>query len=327
MKIGLTGSAGFIGMHLARQLISEGHEVVSVDLLQPSYGNEMSKARTKYLFEKYDHQINVLDVAEETRKISYLFEGCDVVLHLAAWPGVRQSVVYPGRYFHNNVLAHSNMLKVVENVQPARFFYASSSSIYGNSGSYGPASEISTSQLNPRSYYAATKLINEIETSNYPFSGQTQCLALRFFTVFGPWGRPDMAYWKFAESILMGKPLSLYGATGGLRNFTYISDVVNLISRLLSSIIPSDAYALNIANSPPIHTSNLVAALENTLGIFNPKIDIVERPKEDADSTWADLTLLSSIINLGPVTPFEIGVKRFTDWFLSYRQGVINDYD
>ena len=325
MKIGITGSAGFIGMHLARGLISDGHEVVSVDSLQPSYEDSISVARAKYLFDKYDHRINVLDLVDEGKKMKTLFDGCNVILHLAAWPGVRQSALYPEKFFRNNILAHSNVLKVVDFVQPQKFFYASSSSIYGNSGVDGPVSEISPLSLNPRSYYAATKLMNEIETNGYPFRGQIQCLALRFFTVFGPWGRPDMAYWKFADSIVGGKPLNLYGITGGKRNFTYISDVVDIVSKLLSAQISLSIQALNIANTDPIHTFNLVSALEESLGIHNSMVQVVERPREDVESTWADFTTLSNTIDVITGTPFETGVNRFIEWYRAYKEGIILD--
>ncbi len=323
MRVGITGSAGFIGMHLTENLLLDGHDVVTVDMLNPSYGTNISNLRAKHLRENLDHKILQIDLSENLDDFNEVFDGCELLVHLAAWPGVRQSTLFPEKYFKNNVVAHSNMLSIVERVKPKKFFYASSSSVYANLGTLGPVSEIPTSKLYSRSFYAATKIMNEIQANQFPFSYPIQPIALRFFTVFGPWGRPDMAYWSFTEKILAGQPVTLYGSTGGSsRNFTYIKDVIDMLSRLITSSIPQSTLALNIANSSPLDTLEMVRSLSRSLNIHNVELLNVDRPVEDVEATWADTHAISSIIGSLKIADFDKGISDFVEWFQKHKDKI-----
>jgi UDP-glucuronate 4-epimerase len=320
--VGITGSAGFIGMHLTKKLIQDGHDLVTVDMLQPSYGTNLSNLRSEHLREVFDHRIIQIDLSEDLNELNAIFDGCEVLVHLAAWPGVRQSSIYPEKYFKNNVVTHSKMLSVTESIKPEKFFYASSSSVYADLGLSGPVPEIPTRKLESKSFYAATKIMNEIQSNQFPFSSCVQPLALRFFTVFGPWGRPDMAYWSFAEKILERQPITLYGPTGGRRNFTYIDDAIDMVSKLIFSSIPQGTSALNIANSNPLETIEMVNSLSKALNIQNTKIVNVDRPKEDAEATWADISAISTIIGNLNVADFDKGINSFVEWFQKHRNRI-----
>jgi UDP-glucuronate 4-epimerase len=322
MRVGITGSAGFIGMHLTEKLLQDGNDLVTVDMLNPSYGTNISKLRADHLREMFDHKIIQMDLSEKSNRLNAIFEGCEVIVHLAAWPGVRQSSIYPEKYFKNNVIAHSNMLSVVESIQPEKFFYASSSSVYGNLGVSGPVPEIPTGALQSKSFYAATKIMNEIESNQFPFSTSIEPIALRFFTVFGPWGRPDMAYWSFAEKISKDEAISLYGAAGGTRNFTYIKDTIEIVSKLIGSSIPEGTLALNIASSNRLDTVEMVSSLSRALNIQSVEIVNTVRPKEDVEATWADTNAITSLIGTLNATDFDIGINNFVEWFQKYRNRI-----
>lgn len=318
MKIGITGAAGFIGMHLTDSLLSNGHEVVGIDSLKPAYGGDLSIHRANNLREIHDFEVDVLDISE-TKVINLvkLFEDCEVVVHLAAWPGVRQGQLMPNLYAKNNVTAFSNILEAVRETKPKHFMYASSSSIYGDLAKNGPVRETDASGLNLKSYYAATKWMNETEARasqelvDFPITG------LRFFTVYGPWGRPDMAYWSFLEKVKSNQEISLYGETGGSRNFTYIKDSVKILVSLIGTDLTAKHRSLNIACGDPDETIQMLKAIA-IAAKGEPKIRIVERPKVDVEKTWADLQNISELITLPRQTPLVSGVSEFVSWYESY---------
>lgn len=318
MKICITGAAGFIGMHLAESLIRDGHNVVSIDSFAPSYMTDISLRRARHLKLNFDHDVLEMDISTDRERLLEIFNGCSTVVHLAAWPGVRKSSLVPSLYFKNNVQTFNNVLEACDAVGVSKLLYASSSSVYGDAARLGPVKESGIKLSGLKSYYAATKLINEIDAAKYPFERKISILGLRFFTVFGPWGRPDMAYWKFAEQIINNQSLTIYGQDGGIRNFTYISDAISILRSLISQDIPHHISAINIANSEPTETINLVRALEARLGIIGKHL-IVPRPSMDAEVTWADQQLLKSLVGTLKPVAFEEGVNNFVDWFIQYR--------
>ncbi len=318
MRVGITGGAGFIGMHLTDRLLSNGHEVVGIDSLNPAYGGNLSLHRAKHLKQSHGFDVNVMDISEtRTDELVKIFMDCDVIVHLAAWPGVRQGQLMPNLYAKNNVTAFSNILEAVREIKPKHFMYASSSSIYGDLAKNGPVSETDASGLNLKSYYAATKWMNETEARASQELVDFPITALRFFTVYGPWGRPDMAYWSFLEKIKNNQEISLYGETGGSRNFTYIKDSVSILAELIQSDLPAKHRAVNIACGNPDETIQLLREIANSAKI-EPKIKVVERPKVDVEKTWADLDIVSNLISLPAQTPLASGVSEFVAWYESY---------
>jgi UDP-glucuronate 4-epimerase len=315
VKICVTGAAGFIGMSLSARLLKDGHQVVAIDSLNPSYGGTWSKQRAVQLNEEFNLQTRELDLTScEKNELIHLMKDCEVIIHLAAWPGVRQGQIQPGLYSQNNIHAFSKILEVVRTIKPMHFLYASSSSVYGDLASNGSVSEASATGNNLKSYYAATKWMNEIEARatqelvNFPMT------ALRFFTVYGPWGRPDMAYWTFIEKIKSKQEIELYGETGGSRNFTFVSDAVEIVSSLIQKSLPPLHRPLNIAIGQPIETLRFLNLLSDRLGL-KPSIKIVERPKVDVEKTWADLSEIRKLINLPNQTDLSSGIDQFVSWY------------
>ena len=318
MKIGVTGAAGFIGMHLTDSLLTNGYEVVGIDSLNPAYGGDLSVHRADYLRQVHNFEVHVLDISEnKILDLIKLFDNCAVVVHLAAWPGVRQSQLVPNLYAKNNVTAFSNILEVIRKIKPKHFMYASSSSIYGDLAKNGPVRETDASGLNLKSYYAATKWMNETESRAFQELVEFPITALRFFTVYGPWGRPDMAYWSFLEKIKNNQEISLYGETGGSRNFTYIKDSVKILVNLIEADMTAEHRALNIACGDPDETIKLLKMIAISAKSV-PKIRVVERPKVDVEKTWADLQSISELIDIPEQTPLSSGVSEFVSWYESY---------
>jgi UDP-glucuronate 4-epimerase len=319
MKIVVTGATGFIGFHIVRRLIEMGHNVTGIDNLTPSYGSKMAEVRYLELQEHYGFRVekhNLLEMPLE--KLIEKIDGCDAVLHLAAWPGVRLSKVHPYEYSRNNIETFNKMIEAVRVASIPKFLYASSSSVYANLGAVGPVKEDDADGKNLLSYYAATKWINERTASQYRINFGLNSTALRFFTVYGPYGRPDMAYWQFTNKLLNNEMISLHGSHGGRRCFTFIEDVTSI----LTSLIPqecnlSQIESLNISDGEPRDTLELLNYLAFHLGISNASYQEIERPKDDAISTWADTSKLKSLIGDIPKTSLELGTKEFVRWFQS----------
>jgi len=317
MKIGITGAAGFIGMHLAESLLTGGHEVVGIDSLNPAYGGDWSRMRSGYLKNKFDFDIRVLDIAEcEQSDLTNSLNECQIIFHLAAWPGVRQGQLLPAVYAKNNVTAFSKILEAAREIKPKHFMYASSSSVYGDLAQDGPVHESDATGLNLKSYYAATKWMNETEARATQELVEFPMTALRFFTVYGPWGRPDMAYWNFLEKIKKDQEISLYGETGGSRNFTYIADCVNILTKLIEAPLTREHRAINIACGEPNETINFLNIIADCAKSA-AKVKVVQRPKVDVEKTWADLNKISELIELPTQTPMSEGVANFVSWYES----------
>jgi len=317
MKIGITGAAGFIGMHLTESLLLTGHEIVGIDSLNSAYGGGWSQMRTVNLKNKFNFDINVIDISEcQQSDLVQVFDGCEVIVHLAAWPGVRQGQLLPTLYAKNNVLAFSKMLDIVRTIKPKHFMYASSSSVYGDLAQNGPVHESDATGLNLKSYYAATKWMNETEARATQELVEFPMTALRFFTVYGPWGRPDMAYWNFLENIKKDQEISLYGETGGSRNFTYITDCVNILTKLIAVPLTCEHREINIACGEPNETINFLSTVADCAK-SSAMIKVVPRPKVDVEKTWADLKKISELIELPTQTLMSEGVAKFVSWYES----------
>jgi UDP-glucuronate 4-epimerase len=315
MKIGVTGSAGFIGMHLTRSLLEAGHEVVGVDSLQPAYGSNWSQLRAENLKNDLGFDTTVCDLSDcLLDDLVKMFYDCETIILLAAWPGVRKGQLSPALYAKHNIFVFSKMLEATKKIKPNSFMYASSSSVYGDLAQTGPVRESDATGLNLKSYYAATKWINEIEARAFQVLVEFPITALRFFTLYGPWGRPDMAYWGFLEKIKNNQQISLYGHNGGSRNFTYISDAVDILNKIINVPLSTKHRALNIACGEPTETIELLDEIAN---FANSKVlkKVIARPSVDVEKTWADLKELSELIELPNQTPISEGVANFVSWY------------
>ena len=315
-KVVVTGAAGFIGMHLTELLLNRNFEVVGIDNLKPSYGGNWSKLRKDYLENKFQIKIQELDLANNSNleELTQFMRNSDFVIHLAAWPGVRFSQTNPHEYSQANLNAFGNVVEAVRETRPEKFLFASSSSIYGDLGSHGAVREIEATGLNLKSFYAATKWSNELLAQQHQIITQIPSVALRFFTVFGEFGRPDMAYWNFLENTYLGQPISLYGPTGGSRNYTYVKDAVNIVFKLLSSDV-SGYEAVNVSCGEPMETIEMLNLLGFSIG-KEPIIEITERPTVDVEKTWADLTKIESLAGITLQTPPGEAINNFVNWYL-----------
>ena len=320
-KIVVTGAAGFIGSHLIAGLLgSESYEVVALDSFTPAYDSKWCLARARNLEAKFGGKIENLNLATvPTTELARIFQDSAAVIHLAAWPGVRASQLFPDAYSQNNIVAFCNVLEAVKLCKPDLFMFASSSSIYGDLGASGAVTEDQATGKNLRSYYAATKWSNEILAKSHQVITGIPTVALRFFTVYGEYGRPDMAYWTFAQSIINGIDVQLYGETGGSRNFTHIDDTVEILLKLLS-VKHQGFEALNVSAGEPSETIDLLNYLSNNLKL-PAKIKVTERPSVDVEKTWADLHKTQSYVGKTSVTPLELGIERFSKWFIENGAG------
>jgi len=313
MKVLVTGVAGFIGMHCAQRLLARGDEVIGVDNLSPYYSVELKRARLKQL-EQRAFGFHELDVADGTR-LTALFERAkpQAVLHLAAQAGVRYSLVNPASYVQSNLVGFANVLEACRAFPPAHLVFASSSSVYGKNAKL-PWSETDNVD-HPISLYAATKKANELSAHAYSHLYGLKTTGLRYFTVYGPWGRPDMSAVLFAQAILDGKPIEVFNHGDMQRDFTYIDDIVEGTLRVLDKPAPYAIY--NIGNHTPVGLLDYIAALERALGA-KAKLEMRPMQPGDVKATYADTRALAKAVGFAPATPLESGLARFAEWFRSY---------
>ena len=313
MKVLVTGVAGFIGMHCARRLLGRGDEVIGVDNLSPYYAVELKRARLKEIAHR-SLRFHELDIADADR-LAALFEREKpaAVLHLAAQAGVRYSLVNPASYVQSNLVGFANVLEACRAHPPRHLVFASSSSVYGKNAKL-PWSETDNVD-HPISLYAATKKANELSAHAYSHLYGLQTTGLRYFTVYGPWGRPDMSAMLFAQAILDGKPIEVYNHGDMQRDFTYIDDIVEGTLRVLDQ--PASYAIYNIGNHTPVGLLDYIAALERALGA---KARLEMRPMQPGDvkATYADTRALAKAVGFAPATPLESGLARFAEWFRSY---------
>jgi UDP-glucuronate 4-epimerase len=329
-KILITGTAGFIGYHLAERLLAEGMTVHGYDALTDYYDVSLKKARHARLAERpgFSATLGRLEDADLLARTADAFVP-DVIVHLAAQAGVRYSLENPQSYVETNVNGTFNVLECARRLKVEHLVFASTSSVYGGNTRMPFREADKTDQ--PLTIYAATKKAGEALVHSYSHLWGIPATGLRFFTVYGPWGRPDMALFKFTRAILEGRPVDIYNGGDLFRDFTYIDDLTRAI-RLLIDVPPvtgspvsgDDSLSevapfrtVNIGNNDKVRLLDFVAALEAAIGIPAER-HFMEMQKGDVFATWADVSLLRSLTGFTPATDYRVGVRRFVDWFRDY---------
>lgn len=326
----ITGTAGFIGFHLARRLLGEGHRVVGLDGLTAYYDVELKRRRHAILRE-YESFTGHEFLLEEADRLAELMAATrpEVVIHLAAQAGVRYSLENPRAYLEANVVGTFNLLEQARALATPHLMLASTSSVYGSGGAE-PFTETSNTDR-PLSLYAATKKSTEAIAHSYAHLFGLPTTVFRFFTVYGPWGRPDMAFFKFTKSIIEGTPIEIYNHGRMERDFTYVADLVEAIVRLarLPPAPPAEAVddrlaspvapyrIVNIGNGEPVRLLDFIGAIEAAVG--RPAIrNYLPMQPGDVPRTWADTSLLRRLTGYAPSTSVPVGIAAFVAWYREY---------
>jgi UDP-glucuronate 4-epimerase len=323
MKVLVTGAAGFIGYHVARRLAeTKKCEVLGVDNLSDYYDVALKRARLAQLSPLEDFRFLQADFAEPEKFAALVAHfKPDYVVHLGAQPGVRFSMEQPAAYTRANLDGFASVLEACRRTPPRHLVFASSSSVYG-AGATAPFREDDNTDQ-PVSYYGATKKANELMAHSYALNHQLNVTGLRFFTVYGPWGRPDMAPTLFARAICEGKPLKLFNEGRNLRDFTYIDDVVDGVVKVLlypPAERPTPPVRIfNLGHHRPVETVLFVRMLEQLLGRA-AKVEKLPPQPGDMAETCADLSRIQAAIGFTPKVPLEDGLRRFVEWFRGYYQ-------
>jgi UDP-glucuronate 4-epimerase len=332
MKVLVTGAAGFIGSTLTHRLLERGDRVVGVDNLNDYYDVRLKQARLDRLRTRDGFAFEKLDIVER-KGMAGLFasEKFDAVVHLAAQAGVRYSIENPSAYIDANLVGFLHVLEGCRHSRVGHLVFASSSSVYG-ANTRLPFSEHDNVD-HPVSLYAATKKANELMAHSYASLYGMPCTGLRFFTVYGPWGRPDMALFKFTEGILAGRPIPVFNRGDMVRDFTYVDDIVEGVIRVMDRPAapdarwsgerpdPASSYApwriFNIGNNQPVKLMRYIEVLEQCLG-RKAKLELLPMQAGDVPATFADVGELERAVGYRPQTTIEVGVRRFADWYRSY---------
>ncbi|MCM3569528.1 NAD-dependent epimerase [Neobacillus mesonae] len=331
MNILVTGAAGFIGFHLSKQLLTQGFRVIGIDNLNDYYDVRLKKERLRILEQYPLFQFELIDLVDR-EKLNRLFADnpVDMVVHLAAQAGVRYSLEDPHSYVQSNLVGFMNVLEACRNVEIKHLIYASSSSVYGANQNTPYSTKDSVDH--PINIYAATKKANELMAHSYSHLYKLPTTGLRFFTVYGPWGRPDMAYYTFTKNIIEGKPIKLFNNGDMKRDFTYIDDIVEGITRLLKcppspgpSLIDNQSstnapYKIyNIGSHKPEKLIHFIQVLENLIG---KKAIIESYPMQPGDMkvTYADIEDLHADTGFFPTTTIEEGLSQFVNWYWEWRK-------
>ena len=323
MRILLTGAAGFIGSNLLRALNQRGYKVTAIDSLKPSYGGTLASKRIQEFKNQEFFQLDLSAISAPD--LANLIGFHDVVIHLAAFPGVRNGERNKDKYFANNIQATHTIFEYASITAPQIVFYASSSSVYGDQGAKGPCSEDSNSISDLKSFYSTTKYINEIQAANFSRSTEIPSVGLRFFTVYGNFGRPDMAYANFARKLLKGEALSIFGGLDSVRDYTFIDDAIEQIVRILLQIenfkgTPletclqknDNSMVLNLGLNNPVTLRDFISTISEVLEI-PLNLEIVAAPKEDSKGTCSNSDRLNSLIEIGQSTPLRNGLQQTLD--------------
>lgn len=317
-KILVTGSAGFIGHHVSQALINKGFQVIGIDSLNSYYDPQLKFDRNKAIQgEGYEfHQMDLCDFEE----LSKLFEThrFEFIIHLAAQAGVRYSISNPRAYIHSNVEGFFNVLDLSKKFPPKHLIYASSSSVYGDDAKQ-PFTEDEPCS-NPVSFYAATKRSNEVMAASYSNLYHLTITGLRFFTVYGPWGRPDMAPILFADAARKGETIKVFNHGKQKRDFTYVSDIVENIIRLTFSekrILENNHSVFNIGNGSPVGLMDFIDEIESNMGVELKK-EFVDAQPGDVTVTFANTSKLESYTNFSPKKSIKEGIPKFINWYKKY---------
>lgn len=334
MKILVTGAAGFIGFHLSQRLLNRGDEVIGLDNLNNYYDVSLKQARLAQLQSEQLFTFTQLDLADQ-EGINNLFttHQFDVVVNLAAQAGVRYSLQNPHAYINSNILGFTNILEGCRHSQVKHLVFASSSSVYGANTKI-PFS-VHDNVDHPISLYAASKKANELMAHTYSHLYGLPTTGLRFFTVYGPWGRPDMAYFLFTKAILSGQPIDVFNYGKMKRDFTYIDDIIEGVVRVIDTIPQGNPHwsgdkpdpgtskapykIYNIGNNNPVELLHFIEVIENCLGMKVQKNMLPLQPG-DVTMTYADVDDLIADVGFKPATPIDVGIRRFIDWYRDYYQ-------
>jgi UDP-glucuronate 4-epimerase len=315
----VTGCAGFIGLHIAKKLLDNGFTVVGIDNLNTYYSRKLKIDRLKFLKKNLNFKFFKIDL-KDFNKLNKLVNNYDfdIIIHLAAQAGVRYSLENPQSYIHSNIVGIVNLLESLKNKKIQGLFFASSSSVYGRNKKM-PYKEIYNTD-EPKSLYAATKKSGEVILNYYSFYFNIPIVCLRFFTVYGPWGRPDMALFKFINLIKKRKKIELYNYGNMSRSFTYIDDLVLSIYKLINnkSIFKIKKFhVINIGGEKKISLKFFLKKIEKYLNL-KAKIKFSNMMKADVTETYSSNTKLKNIIGFEPKTTLDYGIKKFVDWYNSY---------
>ena len=319
MNILITGCAGFIGYHTTLSLSKNKiNKIIGIDNINTYYDEQLKKDRLNIIKNKKNFQFYKIDLKNK-KKLEDLFNNFnfDKVIHLAAQAGVRYSFTNPQEYIDSNIIGLTNLLEVCKGSKIKKFIFASSSSVYGNSKKFPLTENMETDS--PQSLYAATKKSGELLVSTYGKLYNFNVTALRFFTVYGPYGRPDMAIYKFTESIISGKIIELYNHGKHIRDFTFIDDVVDAINKVLDSKSnKKNTYEVfNVASSKPKSLIYFLNTIEKELGIKS-KTKKISMQDGDVYKTYANISKLKKKLNYEPKVQVKAGVKKFVNWYLEY---------
>ena len=332
MKVLVTGAAGFIGYHVARRLLDRGDDVVGVDSVNDYYDPKLKEARLELLRRADGFRFERLDIADADGMRRLFAESKPRrVVNLAAQAGVRYSLVNPQAYVDANLQGFLNILEGSRHNDVEHLVFASSSSVYG-ANTAQPFSEHHNVD-HPVSLYAATKKANELMAHTYASLFKLPCTGLRFFTVYGPWGRPDMALFRFTRGILNDEPIEVYNYGRMIRDFTYVDDIVEGVVRVVDAVAspdpswsgdapdPARSFApyriFNIGNNQPVPLLEFIAALEEALG-RKAKMNLLPIQPGDVPSTMADVSELEAAVGFRPKTPIREGIARFVEWYKAY---------
>jgi UDP-glucuronate 4-epimerase len=313
----VTGAAGFIGMHVAKRLLARGDRVIGLDSLDPYYDVQLKRDRLAQLQSATGFGFEHADIVESGRVARVIGDhGVTRVVHLAAQAGVRYSLQNPLAYVQANVVGFANVLEACREAKVDHLVYASSSSVYGSNNRLPFSESDRTDQ--PASVYAATKKSNELMAHTYNHLHGLPATGLRFFTVYGPWGRPDMAYYSFTKAILAGASIPVYNEGRMGRDFTYVDDVVEAVVRVLDA--PAAQHRVfNVGNHQPVALLDFIATLEHVLGTTAVK-ELLPMQPGDVEQTYADIAALDAAVGFHPDTPLEQGLARFAAWYRDYHR-------
>ncbi len=334
MKLLVTGVAGFCGMHIALRLLQRNDEVIGIDSCNDYYAPSLKRARLDQLAPYPNFTFRGIDICDQSA-LNALFaaEQFDRVVHLAAQPGVRYSLQNPGAYIQSNIVGFTNILEACRDHEVQHLVYASSSSVYG-ANTKVPFSEHDNAD-HPVSLYAATKKANELLAHSYSHLFGLPTTGLRYFTVYGPWGRPDMSPWLFTSAILEGRPIKVFNHGRMQRDFTFVDDIAKATIAVLDTIPTPDAgfdpqhptpatsharfRVYNVGNEQPVQLLHFIETLEKALGHEAVK-DFLPMQPGDIEVTRANVSVLRAAIGFTPSTPIEVGIPRWVDWYRTYHR-------
>lgn len=319
-RILITGTAGFIGFHLARRLLKEGNIVFGVDNFNAYYDVRLKEARHAILEAEKNYSFVKTDISDKSA-LTAAFDSFkpEIVVNLAAQAGVRYSILDPDSYIRSNVVGFLNILECCRHAEnKPRLLYASSSSVYGGNRELPFSEEQAVDH--PVSLYAATKKSNELMAHSYTHLYGFQTLGFRFFTVYGPWGRPDMAAWLFSDAMSQGRSIKVFNNGEMYRDFTYIDDIVDGLVRCIESdSLPLyDVY--NIGNHRSERLLDMINIIAKEIGVENPKMEFLPMQDGDVPSTYASIDKLNAAVGYEPTTPISVGMPRFVKWFKEWKR-------